>query len=58
VALRLGEPAEGLRGGDGILLLISATRALLWLKQDIEPRVRVKRADAKIADADPSEKLA
>ena len=51
VALRLGEPAEGLRGGDGILLLIAAACALLWLKQDVERRIQVKRADRKIADA-------
>ena len=38
VALRVGDPAEGLRGGDGIILLLSATCALLWLKQDIEPQ--------------------
>ena len=53
VALRLGDPAEGPRDGDGIILLISATCALLWLKQDIEPRIQVKRADRKVADAGP-----
>ena len=53
VALRLGDPAQGPRGGDGIILLISATCALLWLKQDVEPRIQVKRADRKIADAGP-----
>jgi transcriptional regulator with XRE-family HTH domain len=56
VALRLGDAAEGVRGGDGIVLLISASCALFWLKQDIEPRVRVKRADATIAAGDPSAK--
>ena len=54
VALRLGDSTEGIGAGDGVILLISATCALLWLKQDIEPRIQVKRADAKIAAADPS----
>ena len=58
VALHLGDPAAGARGGDGIVLLISASCALLWLKQDIEPRIRVKRADATIAAADTTEKAA
>lgn len=52
VALRVGDPAQGLRGGDGIVLLLAAACALIWLKQDVESRIRVKRADAKIAAAD------
>lgn len=53
VALRLGE-TSGLRGGDGIVLLVSAVCALIWLRQDVESRIRIKRADAKIAAADGS----
>jgi transcriptional regulator with XRE-family HTH domain len=58
LALHLGEPAQGLRGGDGIILLIGSACTLLWFKQDVEPRVQVKRADRKIAAADPSAKVA
>ena len=54
VALRLGDPAQGLRGGDGIVLLLASACALIWLKQDVEDRIRVKRADAMIAAGDPS----
>ena len=56
VALRVGAPAQGLRGGDGIVLLLASACALIWLKQDVESRIRVKRADAKIAAADTSAK--
>jgi Helix-turn-helix domain len=55
-ALHIGDPAQGLRGGDGIVLLVSATCALMWFKQDVEGRIRVKHADAKIAAADLSAK--
>ena len=58
VALRLGEPAQGLNGGDGIVLLIAAACALLWLKQDVEPRIQLKRADRKITDAGPRARAA
>jgi transcriptional regulator with XRE-family HTH domain len=58
VALRVGDPAQGLRGGDGIVLLLAAACALIWLKQDVESRIRVKRADAKIAAADTSAEAA
>jgi hypothetical protein len=54
----VGEAAQGLRGGDGIVLLLAAACALIWFKQDVEARIRVKRADAKIAAADPSAKAA
>src|SRR3954454_11215166 len=57
VALRVGDPAQGIRGGDGIVLLLASACALIWLKQDVEGRIRVKRADAKIAAADPSAKV-
>ena len=58
VAIRLGDPAQRLHGGDGIVLLIAAACALLWLKQDVEPRVQLKHADRKIAAADPSANVA
>jgi transcriptional regulator with XRE-family HTH domain len=58
VALRLGETSAGLRGGDGIVLLVSATCALIWFKQDVEGRIQTKRADAKIAAANASTKVA
>ena len=58
VALHVGDPAQGVRGGDGIVLLLASACALIWLKQDVEARIRVKRADAKIAAADPSAKVA
>jgi transcriptional regulator with XRE-family HTH domain len=58
VALRLGDSAQGVRGGDGLVLLLASACALIWLKQDVEARIRVKRADAKIAAADPSAKVA
>jgi hypothetical protein len=58
VALRLGDPAQGVRGGDGIVLLLASACALIWLKQDVEARIRVKRADAKIAAADPPGEIA
>jgi transcriptional regulator with XRE-family HTH domain len=58
VALHVGDPAQGVRGGDGIVLLLASACALIWLKQDVEVRIRVKRADAKLAAADPSAKIA
>jgi hypothetical protein len=58
VALHVGDPAHGVRGGDGIVLLLASACALIWLKQDVEGRIRVKRADARIAAADPSAKAA
>jgi transcriptional regulator with XRE-family HTH domain len=58
VALRLGETSAGLRGGDGIVLLVSAVCALIWFKQDVAGRIQTKRADAKIAAADASTKVA
>jgi hypothetical protein len=58
VALRVGDPAQGVRGGDGIVLLLASACALIWLKQDVEVRIRVKRADAKIAAADPTANVA
>jgi Helix-turn-helix domain len=58
VALRVGDPSQGLRGGDGIVLLLASVCTLIWLKQDVEGRIRVKRADAKIAAADASAKAA
>jgi transcriptional regulator with XRE-family HTH domain len=58
VAVRLGDPAQGVRGGDGIVLLLASACAMIWLKQDVEGRIRVKRADAKIAAADASAKAA
>jgi transcriptional regulator with XRE-family HTH domain len=57
VALHVGDPAQGVRGGDGIVLLLASACSLIWLKQDVEDRIRVKRADAKIAAADPSAKV-
>ena len=53
VAIRLGDPSQDLRGGDGIVLLLAAACALIWFKQDVEPRIRVKRADARIAAPQP-----
>lgn len=58
VAVRLGDPAQGVRGGDGIVLLLASACALIWLKQDVEDRIRVKRADAKIAAGDAAAKVA
>jgi hypothetical protein len=52
VAFRLGDDAQGLRGGDGILLLLACACALIWLKRDVEGRIRVKHADAEIAATD------
>jgi hypothetical protein len=58
VAIRVGDPSQGLRGGDGIVLLLASVCTLIWFKQDVEGRIRVKRADAKIAAADASAKAA
>jgi transcriptional regulator with XRE-family HTH domain len=58
VALRLGDSAQGLRGGDGIVLLVAATCALIWFKQDVEARIQIKRADAKIVGADDPRQVA
>jgi transcriptional regulator with XRE-family HTH domain len=52
VALRVGDPSQGLRGGDGVLLLLASVCTLIWFRQDVEGRIRVKRADAKIAAAE------
>jgi hypothetical protein len=38
--------------------LLASACALIWLKQDVEGRIHVKRADAKIAAADPTAKVA
>ena len=51
-------PPKASNGGDGIVLLIAAACALLWLKQDVEPRVQLKRADRKIAEAGPPARVA
>jgi transcriptional regulator with XRE-family HTH domain len=56
VALHGGDLAQGVRGGDGIVLLLASACALIWMKQDVEGRIHVKRADAKIAAVDPSAK--
>jgi Helix-turn-helix domain len=53
VAFHIGDAAQGVRGGDGIVLLLASACALIWLKQDVEARIRVKRADARIAAAQP-----
>jgi transcriptional regulator with XRE-family HTH domain len=53
VAFHIGDPAQGVRGGDGIVLLLASACALIWLKQDVEARIRVKRADARIAATHP-----
>ena len=53
VAFHVGDPAQGVRGGDGIVLLLASACALIWLKQDVEARIRVKQADARIALAQP-----
>lgn len=58
VVLRLGESAQGLRGGDGIVLLLASACGLIWLKQEVEGRIRIRRADAKLAAADVSAKAA
>jgi hypothetical protein len=58
VAFHLGDAAQGVRGGDGIVLLLASACAVMWLHQDVEARIRVKRADAKIAAADSSAKVA
>jgi hypothetical protein len=58
VALHLGDPAQGVRGGDGIVLLLASACALIWLKQDVEARIQIKRADAGIAAAEESSKVA
>jgi hypothetical protein len=53
VAFHIGDAAQGVRGGDGIVLLLASACALIWLKQDVEARIRVRRADARIAAAQP-----
>jgi transcriptional regulator with XRE-family HTH domain len=58
VALHVGDPAQGVRGGDGIVLLLASACALIWLKQDVEARIQIKRADAGIAAAEESGKVA
>jgi transcriptional regulator with XRE-family HTH domain len=58
VAFHIGDPAQGIRGGDGIVLLLASACALIWLKQDVEERIRIKRADARIAATDASARSA
>jgi transcriptional regulator with XRE-family HTH domain len=58
VALHIGDSAQGVRGGDGVVLLLASACALVWLKQDVEARIRVKRADAGIAAAEQSAEVA
>lgn len=58
VAFHVSDPAQGVRGGDGIVLLLASACALIWLKQDVEARIQIKRADAGIAAAEQSGKVA